>query len=64
MRKHQIFGHICVSAKDQNTDRQLDALTPLEIPERNRYIDKQSGKDFDRPTWRRLMKLLRPGDLP
>lgn len=63
MREQQIFGYIRVSAKDQNIDRQLDALAPLGIPKRNRYIDKQSGKDFDRPAWRRLVKRLRPGDL-
>lgn len=44
MREQQIFGYIRVSAKDQNIDRQLDALAPLGIPKRNRYIDKQSGK--------------------
>lgn len=49
MREYQTFGYIRVSAKDQNTDRQLDALAPLRIPERNLYTDKQSGKDFDRP---------------
>ena len=63
MREQQIFGYIRVSAKDQNTDRQLDALAPLGIPERNLYIDRQSGKDFDRPAWKRLVKRLRPGDL-
>ena len=63
MREQQIFGYIRVSAKDQNIDRQLDALAPLGIPKRNRYIDKQSGKDFDRPAWKRLVKRLRPGDL-
>ena len=63
MGGHQIFGYVRVSAKDQNTDRQLDALAPLGIPKRNLYIDEQSGKDFDRPAWRRLVKCLRPGDL-
>lgn len=63
MKEHQIFGYIRVSAKDQNVDRQIDALAPLGIPKRNLYIDKQSGKDFERPAWRRLVKRLRPGDL-
>ena len=63
MREHQIFGYIRVSTKEQNTDRQLDALAPLGIPKQNLYTDKQSGKDFDRPAWRRLVKRLRPGDL-
>lgn len=63
MREHQIFGYIRVSAKDQNTDRQLDALAPLGMSKKNLYIDKQSGKDFERPAWRQLVKRLRPGDL-
>ena len=40
MKEHQIFGYIRVSAKDQNVDRQIDALAPLGIPKRNLYIDK------------------------
>ncbi len=63
MKEHQIFGYVRVSTKEQNTDRQQDALEPLGIPKRNLYVDKQSGKDFDRPAWRRLMKRLKPGDL-
>ena len=59
MREHQIFGYIRVSAKDQNTDRQSDALTPPGISKKNLYIDKQSGKDFERPAWKRLVKRLR-----
>lgn len=57
------YGYIRVSTKDQNEARQLDALAPYSIPEKNLYIDKQSGKSFDRPGWRKLMKRLRPGDL-
>lgn len=43
------YGYIWVSSCDQNEDRQLVALQALAIPEENIYIDKQSGKDFDRP---------------
>lgn len=57
------FGYIRVSATDQNADRQLIALAPLNIPESNLYIDKQSGKDFDRPAYIRMIKRLRRGDL-
>lgn len=63
MNYHQIFGYARVSTVGQNTDRQLDALEPFQIPKRNLYVEKQSGKDFDRPAYRRLLKRLRPGDL-
>lgn len=57
------YGYVRVSSKDQNEDRQLDALAPFHIPQRQIHIDKQSGKDFNRPAYRRLMKRLKPGDL-
>ena len=59
----ETYGYIRVSAKDQNIRRQLDALKPYEIPQDNLYIEKQSGKDFVRPMYRRLMKRIQPGDL-
>ena len=43
------YGYVRVSSCDQNEDRQLIALRKLEIPEKNIFMDKQSGKDFDRP---------------
>lgn len=52
-----------VSAKDQNESRQLVAMEELSIPKRRIYADKQSGKDFNRPAYQRLMKKLRPGDV-
>lgn len=58
-----IYGYIRVSTKEQNEARQLDALAVYHIPERHLYLEKQSGKNFDRPAWRKLMKRLRPGDL-
>lgn len=57
------YGYIRVSSTDQNEDRQLLAMREKGISERNIYIDKQSGKDFDRPQYKRLMKKLKPGDL-
>ena len=57
------YGYIRVSTQEQNEDRQLIALRQLSIPERNIFMDKQSGKDFDRPQYKRLLKRLRPGDL-
>lgn len=59
----KIYGYIRVSSIDQNEDRQLDAMKEKGIPTCNLYIDKQSGKDFDRPQYKRLVKRLRAGDL-
>lgn len=57
------YGYIRVSTRDQNEDRQLAAFGEKGIPEKNIYTDKQSGKDFDRPQYKRLMKKLKAGDL-
>ena len=57
------FGYVRVSSKDQNEIRQLNALAAFWIPETNVYMDKQSGKNFDRPAWKQLAKKLKPGDL-
>ena len=58
-----IFGYIRVSTQEQNEARQLAALAPYDIPKRNIYLDKQSGKDFDRPAYCRMLRRLKPGDL-
>jgi len=58
-----VFAYVRCSADDQNPARQLDALAPHGVPRGNLYIDKQSGKDFDRPAYRKLVKRLRRGDL-
>ncbi len=58
-----IYGYVRVSSTDQNEDRQLIALSEKNIPQRNIHIDKQSGKDFERPQYKRLVKRLKPGDL-
>lgn len=57
------YGYIRVSSTDQNEDRQRIALNTKEVPPRNIYMDKQSGKDFERPQHQRLVKKLKPGDL-
>ena len=57
------YGYIRVSAKDQNEARQFAALSGLDIPAGNIYQDKQSGKNFDRPAYRRLLRRLRSGDV-
>ena len=56
------YGYIRVSTKEQNTDRQMVALQACGIPPNRIYIDKQSGKDFDRPQYRRLLRRLKPND--
>lgn len=58
-----IYGYIRVSSVDQNEDRQRIALQDKGVPDSRLYIDKQSGKDFERPKYKRLIKKLKPGDL-
>ena len=57
------YGYVRVSSKDQNETRQLIAMREQSIIGKNIYIDKQSGKDFDRPQYKRLMRRLKKGDL-
>ena len=58
-----IFGYVRVSSKEQNEDRQMIAMRELQVPEENIYVDKQSGKDFDRPQYRRLIRRAKKDDL-
>ena len=58
-----IYGYTRVSSTDQNEDRQIDAIVDAGVPKKNICIDKQSGKDFERPQYKRLLKKLRAGDL-
>jgi len=62
MNKNQIYGYVRVSTKEQNEDRQLLALLECGVKEENILIEKQSGKDFNRPQYRQLMKKMKPGD--
>ena len=57
------YGYVRVSTKDQNEDRQLEAMKQLEILEKNIYVEKISGKDFNRPIYQRLVRKLKPDDL-
>ena len=59
----KIYGYIRVSSQDQNEDRQRIVLSQFHIPKKQLYIDKQSGKDFNRPQYRKLVKKLNRGDL-
>ncbi len=58
-----IYGYIRVSSRDQNEDRQMIALQELHIPEKQIYTDKQSGKDFNRPQYKKLVRKLKKDDL-
>ena len=57
------YGYVRVSTKDQNENRQLEAIKQLEISKKNIYVEKISGKDFNRPIYQKLVKKLRPNDL-
>ncbi|BFL40269.1 Putative transposon Tn552 DNA-invertase bin3 [uncultured Butyricicoccus sp.] len=57
------YAYIRVSSRDQNEERQLIAMQELCIPKRNIYIDKQSGKDFKRPQYKRLARRMKKDDL-
>ena len=57
------YGYVRVSTREQNEDRQMIALRKAGVKDRFIFIDKQSGKDFDRPQYQQLLRRLRPGDL-
>jgi len=57
------FGYIRVSSKDQNEGRQLEAMKKLDINERDIYLDKQSGKNFERVNYQLLKRIIRKGDI-
>ena len=57
------YAYIRVSAKDQNESRQVDAMRKEGIQDENMFIDKQSGKDFDRPAYKKLLERLEKGDV-
>ena len=59
----QIYGYVRVSSKDQNEDRQMVVMRERKVPEKNIYLDKQSGKDFDRPSYKALLEVLCAEDL-
>ena len=61
--KNKIYGYARVSSFDQNEGRQVNALVKAGVPEENIFIDKQSGKNFERPLYKKLIKRLKKGDL-
>lgn len=60
--ENNIYGYVRVSTKDQNEARQVIAMREFGIDERNVFVEKQSGKDFNRPQYKRLMRKLKAGD--
>ena len=58
-----IYGYIRVSSSDQNEDRQLIAMRELPIPEKHLFVEKRSGKDFERPQYKKLVRQLKAEDL-
>ena len=59
----KFYGYVRVSTKEQNEDRQLIALREFPVLVNNIYMDKLSGKDFNRPQYRKLLRKIRPGDI-
>lgn len=58
-----VYGYVRVSSKDQNEDRQVIIMREMQVPDENIYIDKQSGKDFNRPQYKRMLRRVKPDDL-
>lgn len=61
--ENNTFGYARVSSRDQNEERQVVALLEMGVPEQNIYVDKQSGKDFNRPQYKKLLRRVKPDDL-
>ena len=59
----RIFGYARVSSQDQNEERQLVALRDKQVSPARIYIDKRSGKDFERPQYKKMIRRMKPGDL-
>ena len=62
-KENEKLGYIRVSSIDQNEDRQVIEMERNGIPQNNVYMDKQSGKDFDRPAYQKMLKKMRSGDI-
>lgn len=58
-----VYGYIRVSSYDQNEERQRIALQEMDIAEKNIFMDKQSGKDFERPSYKRMLRRMKKNDL-
>lgn len=58
----KVYGYIRVSTCEQNIDRQIEALKNFGVTEKNIFIDKVSGKNFDRPAYKRMLRKIKPAD--
>lgn len=58
-----VYGYVRVSSRDQNEDRQIIVFQELAVPVKNIFMDKQSGKDFDRPAYKRMVRQMKKEDL-
>lgn len=59
----KVLGYVRVSAKTQHEDRQMIAMHEMGVPKKNIYIDKQSGKDFERPMYQKMLRTIRENDV-
>lgn len=59
----QFFGYIRVSTREQNLDRQIIAMQEVSVPAKNLYLDRQSGKDFERPNYKKMVRRMKKDDL-
>lgn len=57
------YGYVRVSTREQNEDRQMVAMSERRVPIKNIFLDKQSGKDFERPMYKKMLKKLKADDL-
>ena len=58
-----VYGYVRVSSADQNEDRQIISMDSVNISKKNIFMDKQSGKDFNRPSYKKLLRKLKSGDV-
>ena len=58
----RVYGYVRVSSRDQNEERQMIAMQQFGVESRNIFVDKQSGRDFNRPSYRRMLARMREGD--
>ncbi|MCR5367239.1 recombinase family protein [Eubacterium sp.] len=58
-----VYGYVRVSSKDQNEDRQVITMREMQVPDENIFIDKQSGKNFNRPQYKKLLRKVKESDL-
>ena len=62
VNENKVYGYVRVSTKEQNEDRQLAAMAEVGVKSENIFIDKQSGKDFNRPAYQSLLQKINPND--